>query len=278
MSESDGKWRRRFAEGLLEANRLASSLGWSSQTAAASAIVFAPHPDDEVLGCGGVIALKAQAGVRVKVVVMTDGRASHWRLVGEEALVKMRRAEAEEAAAQLGLIPSNYVFLDFEDHHLSQYRDAACDRVVEVMEKFKPDEVFIPHRRDGLADHVETNRIVHDAIKRLNGSVTLFEYPVWLWNCWPWTKGSEYGADRKIMRRVLKIALDVVSVAFLCNTRVDIGKVLDRKRAALSAYRSQVERFNGDPGWPILADVAGGEFLQRFDVDFEIFRRTDHRP
>ncbi len=270
------KWRRLLANGLLAINRLVSSGELPGQARNASALVFAPHPDDEVLGCGGVLALKAQAGARVKVVVMTDGRASHRTLIDEEDLVRMRRAEAEEAAVQLGLVATDYVFLGFEDHRLMQHRDAAIDRVFEIIDQFKPEEVYLPHRRDGITDHVETNRIVREAVNRIKRPVTLLEYPVWLWNCWPWTQSGTncaYG----VMRRVLKMARDVVDVVLVCRTRIEVSSVLHNKKAALAADRSQVQRFNGNPRWPILADVAEGEFLRRFETHVEVFRRTNHR-
>jgi LmbE family N-acetylglucosaminyl deacetylase len=271
------KWRRLLAGALLAINQLLSSSGLSRRVRNTSALVFAPHPDDEVLGCGGIIALKAQAGARVKVVVMTDGRASHRTLISEEDLVKMRRAEAKEAAVQLGLVANDYVFLEFEDHRLMQQRDAAIDWVLEIIDRFEPEEVYVPHRRDGISDHVETNWIVREALNRIKRSITLLEYPVWLWNCWPWTQSGENCAYGNIMRRALKMARDIVDVVFFCRARVVISDVLDRKGAALAAYRSQVQRFNGDPRWPVLADVAEGEFLRRFETDFEIFRRTNYR-
>jgi hypothetical protein len=46
-----------------------------------SAVVFAPHPDDETLGCGGTIVRKIRAGARVRLVVMTDGGSSHRELL-----------------------------------------------------------------------------------------------------------------------------------------------------------------------------------------------------
>jgi hypothetical protein len=51
-----------------------------------------------------------------------------------------------------------------------------------------------------------------------------------------------------------------------------------RKLAALAAYRSQTQRLNENPRWPVLSDVAGGEFLRRFESGIEIFRRTNYRP
>lgn len=268
-------FRRWLAETLLTVNRLVSSDRLSRRRHDASVLVFAPHPDDEVLGCGGVISLKVEAGARVKVVVMTDGRASHRSYIAEDELVRIRRAEAEEASRRLGL-DAKYEFLDFEDHRLGDYRDAACDRVVEIIDRFRPDEIYLPHRRDMLSDHVETNHIVRRAVDRVDRPVVLLEYPVWLWNGWPWTRGDAYPAPGRV-QRALGTMRDVAEIMLMCRTRVDVSGVLHRKLAALAAYRSQIQRLNGDPRWPVLSDVAEGEFLRCFETGFEIFRRTNHR-
>lgn len=268
------KWRQLLADSLLVVNRLVSS-GESLPTCKASTLVFAPHPDDEVLGCGGTIALKTQVGARVKVVVMTDGRASHRALIAEDDLVRMRRAEAEEAAIELGLTTEDYVFLDFEDHRLYQYHDVAIDRIFAIIDQFEPDEIYLPHRRDGITDHVATNCIVREAVNRIKKPVTLFEYPVWLWNSWPWTQGGARYPSSGVCR-MLGVMRDIVELVFACRIRVEVSSVLHRKQSALAAYRSQTQRFDGNPQWPILADVAEGDFLRCFDSSIEIFRRTNH--
>lgn len=256
---------------------LAGGRRWSSDDAQdlrqnARAIVFAPHPDDEVLGCGGMIALKAIAGAEVQVVVMTDGRTSHARFVDAPTLVQMRRLEALEAAEHLGLKPSAYTFLDFEDQRLHQHAEQAQQRVVEMLQRFSPQQVFVPHRRDRLSDHVATFRIVESALRAYRGRVTVFEYPVWLWNTWPWT-GSWRGEDPRMVR-VQRLLHDGYELAFGCSTRVDVRSVLHRKVDALNAYRSQMQRPHDNPNWPILSDVSDGAFLARFLSGSEVFRRT----
>ncbi|MBD3855728.1 MAG: PIG-L family deacetylase, partial [Acidobacteria bacterium] len=58
-------------------------------------LVLAPHPDDEVFGCGGAIVQLLGAGAEVRSVVLTDG--------GAQGDANTRRAEALEASARLGL-------------------------------------------------------------------------------------------------------------------------------------------------------------------------------
>jgi LmbE family N-acetylglucosaminyl deacetylase len=207
---------------------------------------------------------------------MTDGRASHKGLIGVDELVRMRRAEAEAAGRELGMA-ARYVFLDFEDHRLSEHHALACARVTELIEQFAPDEIYVPSRRDGIRDHVETNRIVRRAVERLGRPVTLLEYPVWLWNGWPWTRDNGWFQEG-LVHGALRLLRDVAEIAVACRTRVDVGAVLDRKRAALAVYKSQLERLNGDSRWPVLGDVAEGEFLRRFETGVELFRRVDIKP
>jgi LmbE family N-acetylglucosaminyl deacetylase len=169
----------------------------------------------------------------------------------------------------------NYVFLDFEDQRLSLDRDAACDQVIDIIDQFKPDEIYLPHRRDRIIDHIETNRIVRRAVDRLSSPALLLEYPVWLWNGWPWTQGGLSGAHGKL-RGALRAVRDVADIVFACRTRVDVRSVLHRKIAALAAYRSQTQRFNGDSRWPVLSDVADGEFVRCFETGIEVFRATNY--
>jgi LmbE family N-acetylglucosaminyl deacetylase len=256
---------------------LAAGAEWSADRHAAldmraPAIVFAPHPDDEVLGCGGTIALKALAGASVRVVIMTDGRTSHAQFVDAQTLIDMRRSEAVDAARQLGLDPSTYTFLDFEDNHLGEYAVQARKRVAELLQQHRPAQVFVPHRRDHLRDHVATYEIVSSAIHDYGLAMTLLEYPVWLWNSWPWT--NTLPGLRGLLAGVPRMLRDGAELAFGCRTRIDVRSVLSRKLDALAQYRSQVERQGGDSRWPILSDVSQGSFLQRFRAGTEVFRRS----
>src|SRR5262245_5575363 len=67
------------------------------------AIVFAPHEDDEVLGCGGTILRKRRLGADVAVVFMTDGSGSHPGLMPADEMKELRAAEARAACSLLGV-------------------------------------------------------------------------------------------------------------------------------------------------------------------------------
>jgi hypothetical protein len=77
---------------------------------------------------------------------------------------------------------------------------------------------------------------------------------------------------------VLRRIRDITEIVLACQARMDVRNVLDCKRAALAAYRSQTQRLSGDPSWPVLSDVAQGEFLRRLQTEIEIFRVTHYEP
>ena len=74
----------------------------------ARAVIVAPHPDDEILACGGLLQLLAQQGSEVLLVAVTDGGASHpgSALWPKERLCRVRPEESRQAASTLGVAPS----------------------------------------------------------------------------------------------------------------------------------------------------------------------------
>ena len=80
-------------------------------------IVVAPHPDDESLACGGLIADACRQGLRGKVVIVSDGAGSHpnSKAYPPDRLRALREEEARQAGAELGLRPEDMLFLGLPD-------------------------------------------------------------------------------------------------------------------------------------------------------------------
>ena len=220
--------------------------------------------------------MKLLAGADIRVVIMTDGRASHAKFIDPPTLIRMRHAEAIEAAKRIGLDPAGYSFLDFEDNRLGEHTEQAQQRVAEMLRRFEPEQVFVPHRHDRLPDHVATYEIVASAIHAHNSPTVLLEYPVWLWNMWPWT--TNFPRGRSLLLGAPQLLRDGAELALGCSTRIDIRPVLQHKLDALAEYRSQMQRQQGEPAWPILSDVAAGSFVECFLTGTEVFRQTQHIP
>lgn len=265
--------RQRLARCLLWMGRVCTRK--DDRSAAARSLIVAPHPDDEVLGCGGTIAQKVLAGADVCVVIVTDGRTSHASLIDAAELVAIRKAEAKNAARELGL--ESCEFLDFPDGELRQHEAVASATIGRIIASFRPDEIYVPHRSDRQPDHEATYRIVCAALAGHTQPVTIFEYPVWLWHSWPWTRGAGRRVGTRYVRHIWNVLSGIWEVAFRCSGRTIVNEALDRKMKALAAYESQMRRRGNDPQWPIMDDVDGGEFIRHFTRPEERFRKSLHR-
>ena len=217
-------------------------------------LVVAPHPDDESLGCGGLLALLAASEQGARVVFVTDGTRSHPNSPSypPEWLRALREAEAEAALAALGLAPEAALFLRYPDCGLPQRGtgsfETALDRVTEIVRDWAPETVLLPWRRDPHCDHVDAWALFRAALHRFDTPLRVLEYPVW---AWPHADGPE--APR----------------ADEANAwRVDIRSVLDRKRAAIAAHRSQTT-------WLIADDpdafILRPHMLRHFERPWELF-------
>jgi LmbE family N-acetylglucosaminyl deacetylase len=230
------------------------------------AVVFAPHPDDEVLGCGGTVLRMRQLGTTVDVVFLTDGRHSHRGELDREALARLRAAESHAAAARLRLEPSRLHFLAFEDLHLESAADARS-RIGDWLATRTPEQVFLPFAHDGHPDHRAANRIVRDALRQLGQSPALLEYSVHLWWRWPWCGRAPEGAPYTIGAALRGLLASLRAARVLARfVRIDSAA----KRAALAAHASQVSDLL--PGGPNLHRWSDGEFLAWACGDYELFR------
>ncbi len=132
-------------------------------------VVVSPHPDDETLGCAGLIQRLLQRGITPLVVVFTSGdgfdASIHLKLhevqISLEDRAKyaeMRRAETTEAMRELGLPPRQIVFLGFSERTLAAdwllKGDAKfVNKLAEWFEKFQPTTVILPSRYDDHPIH-----------------------------------------------------------------------------------------------------------------------------
>ena len=111
-------------------------------------LVFAPHPDDEVIGVGGTIAKKAQYGDEVTVCVVTRGVEPLYR---DEWIVAIQQ-QCRDADKMLGAMDT--LFLNLPAVMLETVpRYELNGKISSVIQQIKPDEVYIPHRGDMQLDH-----------------------------------------------------------------------------------------------------------------------------
>ena len=237
------------------------------------ALLFAPHPDDETLGCGGTILHKTRAGAAVHVIFMTDGGSSHAHLMPPEQLRPLRRREALAACRELGVPAQNVHFLGFPDGALASHQPQAVAQVRSLLRELAPRQVFVPYQREHPPDHRAAHRIVLAALQMEKATLSVYEYPVWFWYHWPWIglrgRGG-YREPRTLLKNTLTAWLGLRLLKDF-NTAVDIGDCIEQKKLALAQHTSQMTRLLPDPRWLTLADVADGQFLACSLQNHEIF-------
>ena len=145
-------------------------------------IVFAPHPDDETLGCGGTIAKKIAEEYEVLIVIMTDGRfllqngSKTDSYLTPEQVKEIRHFEVLKATKILGVPEKNVIFLDFVDGTLKENEKTAVEKVISIVKKFPPSEVYFPYEKDDHTDHKATNHIVRVSLEKLNLKPKMYKY------------------------------------------------------------------------------------------------------
>jgi LmbE family N-acetylglucosaminyl deacetylase len=254
----------------------ALSTDYPASALALEALVFAPHFDDETLGCGGIIARKRRVGARVGIVFMTDGAASYGNLLDGRQLGATRASEAAAAARVLGVPEDDVVCLGLPDGHLSEHWELALERIKRILSDSRPREVFAPYSAEPSMwseDHAATTEITLQALREIGHSTIVYEYPVWFWLHWPWVRWPtpRRYETRWILRNTVTFRFGTRAARdFRC--RHAIADLLDTKRAALEQHRSQMVALVR--GRPTLPDIAGGDFLQCFFQQNEFFRRS----
>jgi LmbE family N-acetylglucosaminyl deacetylase len=216
--------------------------------AGSRAVIIAPHPDDEVLGCGGLLQLLAALDRPILIISVTDGSASHpgsqtW---SAERLSVVRPQESAEALHRLGLPLHSVQWLrgGFADSAVAREEQRLTDFIQRYL---KPtDVVFSTWAHDGHTDHEAVGRA--GAVAAAAAGATHHELPIWTWH---WATPE----DQKIpWSRAHKLPLDKAMVA--------------RKSHAAHAFASQLE---GDPEIglaPVLPPYVLERLLQPFEVVF----------
>lgn len=143
-------------------------------------LILAPHPDDEVFGCGGLIARLTAEGRAPYVAVLTGGGASHQNCcdVAEEEIIAARRKLTRKAMAELGLPAENLFDLDYPDGDIGGTHPAQEARLHKIIDEIKPETILVPHHGEGWPDHLAVRKL---GLKLAPKQTKVYEYCVWMW-------------------------------------------------------------------------------------------------
>ena len=143
--------------GRAEAPPAADPLDWPS------VMIVAAHPDDEVLGAGGTMAILAAAGTRLRLIAVTDGEASH-PAADPEVIARVRTEESAAARDVLGARDADVVRLRLPDTGLAAREGELADRLGELLAGFAV--CLAPWEADVHADHEAAGRAARGPASR----------------------------------------------------------------------------------------------------------------
>jgi len=215
------------------------------------ALVVAPHPDDEVLGCGALIAAVDRRDA-LDVVVVSDGSRSPPAAAGDPGLAATRRDESLRALAILGVPEENVRFLELPDGQVAAHAARLDAALHDAVTRVSATDVFVPFRFDRHPDHQAVQAAGVRLLRR--AGIRLWEYFVY-----PYWRLLPGGDVRGHLRSGSLYALHAGDAA------------LDAKRSALEAYRSQTTPHAAGTARPVL----GPEFLDRMCSTPETFLRYE---
>ncbi|MCC8626335.1 PIG-L deacetylase family protein [Xanthomonas vesicatoria] len=206
-------------------------------------VVVSPHPDDEVLGCGGLLAMAVASGRPVLIISVTDGEAAYPQ---EDAwpparLAAARRDELRDALACLGINPAHVVRLDAGDRQVRAGVGSVSARLSELLQP--TDAVLVTYARDGHPDHEACADAALDAAAYCRAR--LIQFPVWAWH---WDNPDH----SQMLASAVRLALPPLAHA--------------AKMRAMAAFKTQTGHVTPALRNPILPDWALARFRRHFEV------------
>jgi LmbE family N-acetylglucosaminyl deacetylase len=212
---------RQTVGGLFAAAQRAPLTCAKTLTKGGPVIVLAPHPDDETLGCGGLLATCAEAGIPAYVFTLTDGAFSHpqsaWspsKLAGrrsEEMIRALRKLGVRAGALRQFALPDGKLLLNRSG------REKAGERIGKFAQSVNAKAIFVTWGHDPHPDHIAA-ALIAARIKARAPRVEVFHYPV---------RGRFLAKDIAITSGPRR------------PVRVNVGKHLAAKRAAMACYKTQ---------------------------------------
>lgn len=208
-------------------------------------VVLAAHPDDETLGCGGILALASDRAFDIRVIIATDGEASHpYSTTYEPGQLTSWRRRESRAAVELLCPNAELIHLGLPDGKLTAHTDALC-AAVDQAAGAGPAWILAPWEGDHHPDHAACARAARRATQA-HPARSIAEFPVWLWH-WADPRGRDLPARA---------------------SRISCGANGNRRRqAALGAYRSQTHALSELPGDEAILQP---QFTAHFDREFDV--------
>jgi LmbE family N-acetylglucosaminyl deacetylase len=221
-------------------------------------LVISPHPDDEILGCGGSICARSSDGHSIKVAYLSSGEQGSPVDVPTR-VAPMREQEAIRALQCLGLTPSDAIFLGFPDGEIDEGNTNQFVSLMCLIRSLRPAVMYIPHCMEASKDHREASKL---AIRAADMAQSRNYRPT---------------AAEQSWRIPIILAYEVWTPLTSFQYLESIDPYVDRKLQALECYRSQSQETKGQatyigPGGLALSGYRGAMALGGHAEVFQVIR------
>ena len=221
-----------------------------------TALVLAPHPDDETIGCGLLLAEVAQRGHATSVAVATDG-GKGWHSVlprpAVDDVVTVRRGEWQSALDALAVPRDRRFELGFADGTLEDHEEEVAARLGALLRDLSPSHVFVTKLDDHHPDHRALARAARRAVIEVYGSRAgqstngaapeLYTYRVYpAGGLWP----DGYPTRPTLAMTLAQLARSVVRLTRRRPLLLRVQRSKPAKVAAVEAYVSQRRLLDGE--------------------------------
>ena len=220
-------------------------------------LVIAPHADDEILGCGGTLLKRNKHGTELGWLLITKPLSNKtWN----ESFIETRKSELLKVKKVLNIKKTNFFELNIPCTTLDTFsQNKLINYISEVINQFKPQEIFLPHPGDIHSDHLYT----------FNASIA----------CTKWFR-------HPFIKRVLiyetlsetEFSLDPRFKKFLPNLFIDIDEFIDKKLELMEIYKSELGEFpfpRSLKNIRALANLRGAQSGYKSAEAFEIIKQYE---
>lgn len=220
-------------------------------------LCFAPHPDDELLGCGGSLIKAKNKGDILHICYMTLGENSNPKH-SVASLEKIRKSESQIVCKEMGVKKKNVFYLGIKDNQISADDYMSFVKIINIIRTCRPDIVYLPHENENYYDHKQASILIQRSLD-MAGSNNFINSKNKLKPWW-----VDY-----------VLAYEVSTPLAKYQYAEDVSKEIESKIKLLNFYRSQTEKegnlsdFIGEkakylPGYRAAMSV--GEYREVFQV------------
>jgi LmbE family N-acetylglucosaminyl deacetylase len=220
-----------------------------------TALVLAPHPDDETIGCGLLLTRKAQNGHSTSVIVATDGDRGWYSSAprpSPDDIVQIRNREWHRALDALHVPEESRFNLGYPDGALGDHEGEASKRIGDLLRKLSPSQVFVTKPHDVHPDHQALARATRRAVIEVYGASangeTRSSLAVYYYRVYPgegiWPEGRP--SQPTLVATLRQLARSAIGLVRRRPLLLRAPSAKRNKTVAIEAYESQRKLLDGE--------------------------------